>query len=367
MAVPINGATLQNISTEIYGDTAAGRNLASSFSAATGAFDPTYQGSKNSLANFRGYQNIMATGQCRYASVSNGNNGKIYKSTDYGVSWQEVGTHVWNDNPIACSGSGQYVLSGKNNGVFQYSNNYGATWTEVAGSYVHYYSVSTTGQYMIVGDAAAGRPRISTNYGATWTLVGNAISGGQDVAVSPDGRYMKIWGYNGYDRSTDWGATWTRVTASYRYPGDNPLQIKMKDNGYVTYTADDGAGTSAIFHGGNGDGYYYSDYMFNEGAHEICGIDTSKDFSKQYHLVYESGQTYVMGYDQDLNSIATAYPSGEGYGGIAISNDGVYVQIFTSTGWKRSSNGGASFTSIAEATLPKGSGYWGRVCINKGI
>ena len=57
MSVP-NTSTfgLTDVTVEIYGDIAAGRNLRQCFVDATGTFDPAYVGSKNSLYNFRNYQ-----------------------------------------------------------------------------------------------------------------------------------------------------------------------------------------------------------------------------------------------------------------------------------------------------------------------
>ena len=56
MSVP-NTSTfgLTDVTVEIYGDIAAGRNLRQCFVDATGTFDPNYVGSKNSLLNFRNY------------------------------------------------------------------------------------------------------------------------------------------------------------------------------------------------------------------------------------------------------------------------------------------------------------------------
>jgi len=60
MAVPnTTNFTLQDVTTEIYGDTAANRNLNQCFTDATGTFDGTYNpnsnGTSNNLLNFRNY------------------------------------------------------------------------------------------------------------------------------------------------------------------------------------------------------------------------------------------------------------------------------------------------------------------------
>lgn len=59
MSVPnTNSFSFQDVTTEIYGDTTSGRNLSQAFTDATGVFDPTYEGSKNNLLNFRNYVHI---------------------------------------------------------------------------------------------------------------------------------------------------------------------------------------------------------------------------------------------------------------------------------------------------------------------
>ena len=57
MAVPnTNTFSLQDVTTEIYGDTNSGRNLADCFANANAnGFDPNYEEDKDSLSNFRNY------------------------------------------------------------------------------------------------------------------------------------------------------------------------------------------------------------------------------------------------------------------------------------------------------------------------
>ena len=56
MAVGTGNITLQDVTTEIYGDTALGRNLSTSFTDANGTFNATYEGLKDRLSNFKGYE-----------------------------------------------------------------------------------------------------------------------------------------------------------------------------------------------------------------------------------------------------------------------------------------------------------------------
>ena len=61
MAIGTGNITLQEVTTEIYGDTNAGRNLVTCFADATGTFNATYEGSKDRLSNFKGYSQADIT------------------------------------------------------------------------------------------------------------------------------------------------------------------------------------------------------------------------------------------------------------------------------------------------------------------
>lgn len=61
----------------VYGDSAAGRNLVSAFTDATGTFDPAYVGSKNNLLNFRNYQVASAIDTCAIGVGGSFGGGKI--------------------------------------------------------------------------------------------------------------------------------------------------------------------------------------------------------------------------------------------------------------------------------------------------
>lgn len=61
MAVPdTTNFTFQDVTTEIYNDVAAGRNLSAAFTAATGTFDSRYVENKDRLSNFRNYAHSVS-------------------------------------------------------------------------------------------------------------------------------------------------------------------------------------------------------------------------------------------------------------------------------------------------------------------
>lgn len=65
MAVP-NTTTFsfQDVCTEIYGSASASMNLADAFADAIGTFNPTYEGSRDQLLNFRGYVHVPKDIRC---------------------------------------------------------------------------------------------------------------------------------------------------------------------------------------------------------------------------------------------------------------------------------------------------------------
>ncbi len=59
MAVGTGNISLQDVTTEIYGDTDSGRSLLSCFSSSSaGSFHASHVGSKDRLSNFRGYSHV---------------------------------------------------------------------------------------------------------------------------------------------------------------------------------------------------------------------------------------------------------------------------------------------------------------------
>lgn len=57
MSVGTGNIKLSDVTTEIYGDTNAGRSLVGCFADAVGTFHPSYVGDKDRLSNFKGYDN----------------------------------------------------------------------------------------------------------------------------------------------------------------------------------------------------------------------------------------------------------------------------------------------------------------------
>lgn len=142
MAVPNTTTfTLQDVTTEIYGDITSGRNLTSCFTDANGSFDSNYVGSKNALYNFRNYSNTRSNFGYLYNGFAYNNSlfapsgwhvpsradldtlintvnttigGKKLKSTSLDYWIDNVGT---DDYGFTCYGSGWRDDAGAFNGV----------------------------------------------------------------------------------------------------------------------------------------------------------------------------------------------------------------------------------------------------------
>jgi photosystem II stability/assembly factor-like uncharacterized protein len=99
---------------------------------------------------------------------------RVYKSTDYGVTWAPT-QNLQYKRSIACSSSGQYVIIGTDGGNVWVSADYGNSWNAPSslpsGSTVwDGVAVSSTGQYMMVGNVAGSTySYYSIDYGASWS------------------------------------------------------------------------------------------------------------------------------------------------------------------------------------------------------
>jgi hypothetical protein len=104
----------------------------------------------------------------------------------------------WNNGTISMSSTGQYMLVGNNtSGSVYLSTNYGAAWSSITVTLPtnvswRGISVSSTGQYMLACvSTAASNVYLSSNYGTTWATV-TALSTASWITVSTSstGQYM---------------------------------------------------------------------------------------------------------------------------------------------------------------------------------
>lgn len=133
---------------------------------------------------------LSANGQYQTGTVNGSvlNNGGIYVSSNYGVTWTQivpVGTNTsttWVE--ISMSATGQFQSAVISGGFLYRSTDFGITWnpvTAIGSKNWSFVSVSSTGQYqtaLVNGENIY----ISTNYGATWTV--NTSAGANKSWVS---------------------------------------------------------------------------------------------------------------------------------------------------------------------------------------
>ena len=253
--------TFQDVTTSVYNDTAAGRNLSGSFGAATGTFDPSYVGSKNQLYNFRNYVNYTIPtlwGGGYNVATSTGNFGA--SRTDKSL------TFTWGDySLVECSSSGTYILCVPYLANYIYrSTNGGSSFTTLNG--MDYGSVGTAmssnGQYSYYAEYdnvnyVAHIWRQNNYLGGYFSEVGTIYDVAfppwgyspliQNMACSSNGQYVTLKDWTYYYVSSDYGANWSTIDGT-----SIGYRLAMNGTGQYQY--------------GLGGSQYYLKYSSNYGA-----------------------------------------------------------------------------------------------------
>jgi len=168
---------------------------------------------------------------CEYGS----NGGYIYTSSNYGVDWTQqtgCGGRIWSD--IICSSNGQHIYACEQLGLIYRSSDFGVTWEAIgtsprSGIACSRYSPSILssssssssvtsyeaidGKYLASFDRE-GHVWTSDNYGETWIeQSGSPIPSGfwVSISMSYNGQYIGICDDDGYIwTSNDYGVTWIK-------------------------------------------------------------------------------------------------------------------------------------------------------------
>jgi hypothetical protein len=145
-------------------------------------------------------------------------NGKIWSSTNYGVTWAEISaSSTKNWQSIDCGDDGVYIVAGTEDEYVYTSENSGTTWD----------------QRDIIGGSTAG----------DWHVSLHRVAAGYDIVACDNGG--SIW------RSDDFGDTWDELTdagtgnwscVSY----DNGIIYAAISGGNVYYSIDDGTNFGTI-------------------------------------------------------------------------------------------------------------------------
>lgn len=134
--------------------------------------------------------------------------GYLYRSGDYGTTWEQcIGLQrMWSQ--LSVSDTGQYQSACTCNSFVYVSNDYGNIWTNVASARNwSAIAISSTGKYQ-TATVMDGNIWISGDYGATWNTTGDTRRW-KSVAVSFTGQRQTavIYGERIYV-SHDYGASW---------------------------------------------------------------------------------------------------------------------------------------------------------------
>lgn len=286
---------------------------------------------------------------------------KVYKSTDGGTSWSQVGS--FNNQEYCATAASNGNLYAGCGSAFATSTNGGATWTVSSVTNAYFYgvcahpTVPTTvfaAGYRYTGSQWVAAFFKSTNSGSTWTItnIGPSQSYGRSIAVSPqnpDIIFLSGYIYTGstYNpvvyRSTDGGTTWTDVTPSaaageyYSYsvaisPVDQNLVLFASY--YNVYRSTDCGNTWTKV----------TNYQYYNYGMRFSTADPNLVYAGGYGSVYRStnaGQTwtsYSSGLpSQALQSIAADWSnSTRAYTSCAT---GFYRSTSTGTSWSASNTG----------------------------
>ena len=315
--------------------------------------------SNNYGANFLGlrlqayWQNVSVSDDGRYMLacgivITNGiNQGRVYKSSDYGVTWSQIATSNFPGYPNTTlkSENGIYVKSSciSNDGKYQVlgtdlclvlnqgytdsfygiyvSSDYGNTWTlpyyNNNASFVEaFYSttISSNGQLILAmagnGPTGPSYGEIyrSTNYGANFALVTGTTktAQGSGISVSRDGSKVIASYFNSTETtqlsySTNSGSTWTNITS-----GSSPSRQWSK----VAIYNDATSGTTA-----------YATTSTSGNIVRVVNIDSTP-------------------------SVVQVSPSKTARGLLSVSNSGQYIIVRDTVGIWRSANSGTTFNYI---------------------
>ncbi len=227
------------------------------------------------------------TGQKLVASASPG---QLYTSTDYGVTWtaQTSATQTW--RTVTSDATGQHLAAVVDNDYIYTSADSGATWTarNTGIGAQHWLPIvtSASGQYLVAA-VHNGPLYASTDYGVTWTIQASAGNfAWQSLAASASGQHLVAGGYPGLlYTSADYGNTWTSRTT-------------FSNNWYAIASSSDGAKlVAAAF---NDAIYCSTDYGVtwtpHQGGHYWNGVAASADASKLV-AVAQNDQIYTAACD----------------------------------------------------------------------
>ncbi len=171
---------------------------------------------------------------------------RIYKSTDYGVTWSLLSnspTSLWTD--VACDSTCTRIIATRTDGNPSISTNGGSSWSTIPTVTLNpAYSVdcSPSGQYW-VSARSCNHIYVSSDYGSTWSekQPGFTAYNNVKVKISSNGQRIGLCAYGRYiTTSANAGSTWAEQAGSV---STSFTQLGMSDDGAVLVASVNGGQT----------------------------------------------------------------------------------------------------------------------------
>lgn len=261
-------------------------------------------------------------------------NGKIYRSTDNGLTWAEIkDTTETNVLCVATDRAGIWCAGTEYNGEIWRSADDGATWSSVHDDIGTAQDDSSTNIYRIATDEAgvwcatapAGNKILrSSDDGANWADVEEGLETPRGIATDKAGIWIATNGPPGAGylgsvyRSTDDGANFTEVTPTNMTAGysiatdEDGVWCVGCSSGQIWRSSDDGATWTKVY---------------EDGTSNWFSIAT--DGNGIWTVVNTYGGTIYRSADNGL-TWALAYSSGNTLTGIATDKAGVWCAVASS-------------------------------------
>eukprot|EP01035_Chromulina_nebulosa_P020332 gene20332-26393_t len=244
-----------------------------------------------------------STGQYVYAlEASNAPLPALYRSDDYGVTWNPTTSTFYNYFDVAISDSGQYAIAiTHTSGNIDASSDYGVTWTR-ASILPFYYSewssvaISGSGQiaYVVAGDGIDKE----AFPGAWWF----------SVKTSNSGQYLYLETDNNIYFSPDFGVTYSIISQVFAF-------IETTDTGSTLY----GGYQTNLFKSVDYGITFILAYTFSSNIGDFAISSTGQ-------IVYVAISEGIIYKSTDYgNSFSSSLSSSLPFYSIACSDDGTYV------------------------------------------
>jgi len=348
-----------------------------------------------------GQCSISSTGQYMLVPVYVSGVVGIYLSNNYGLTWNSISTsagivsyNIWRWSCI--SSTGQYMLVAATGISLALSSNYGVSWTTVnnlniptsQSVSIMALSISSTGQYMILGSWYGGAPGyLSTNYGISWNLL-PMTTNYQASSISSTGNYMAVVSNNqvylsvpptvSKNVTTVNGQLWTTDlsmsgniysntlnTSTLLVNSSSPTVNIASSNSWsqcatiLTTTGTNIATTSSIWWSGIS---VSSTGQYQNACVNVNGIGTGLFYSNKYGVSWQQSTSIISTTGTNIattsiNWFRTAISSTGQYQSVCVSsqaNYGIFYSNNYGVSWQQSSSilAGISSTNIATTSIP---------------